>query len=224
MTLTDASSVPPAVAAVIAAHVLTALADRVSTDEANAIGHGAVEALRTDGWSVSAHRGRRLSQAAPALWEYDLSMLAGLARGSTGEEIATATSTPYATVRQRLRRLRARTGAANSAELVAIAYQAGWMDELPPEARGPIHVSPIEARALELLAYGRTNPQIAEELGVTTGTAVMYLRRLYDALDAARPGHPDHSSRCRAVALGYQHGLLIRPAIRHAAPADRGAA
>jgi DNA-binding NarL/FixJ family response regulator len=217
MTFEENGTVPPAVAAVIAAEVLARLGTRVTSDEAKSVGDSAVEALRADGWCIRAHPGRTLARAAPGLWEHDLPILAGLARGRTGSEIAVATSTPHATVRQRIRRMRTRTGAANSAELVSIAYRAGWLDALSVEPRAPIRLPATEARVLELLADGRTNDQIADELGVGTFTAMNCVRRLCNALDAARPGHPDQMSRCRAVALGYQHGLLTRPARRSSA-------
>ncbi|CCA56136.1 MULTISPECIES: helix-turn-helix transcriptional regulator [Streptomyces] len=217
MTAHDAGAVPAAVAAVIAAQILSRLGTRITPEEAGSLGRSAVDALRADGWVIRANVGRTLVQAAPGLWEHDLPILAGLARGRTGNEIAEATSTPAATVRQRIRRLRARTGASNSPELVAIAYRAGWLDSLPAEPRAPIHLPDLETRVLEHLAAGRTNPELALALGVSVPTAVNYVRRLCNALDAARPGEPDHSSRCRAVALGYQHGHLSRPARQPAA-------
>ncbi|MFE6853459.1 hypothetical protein ACFVDH_22045 [Streptomyces sp. NPDC057674] len=217
MSAIESGAVPPAVAAVIAAQILGRLGNRVTAEEASSLGQSAVDALRADGWIIRAHTGRTLVQAAPGLWEHDMPILAGLARGRTGNEIADATSTPAATVRQRIRRLRARTGANNSPELVAIAYRAGWLDALPTEPRAPIHLPDTEARVLEHLAAGRTNPQIALALGVSVPTAINYVRRLCSLLDASRPGEPDHSSRCRAVALGYQHGHLALPVRQPAA-------
>ncbi|MFE7517065.1 hypothetical protein ACFU8I_38435 [Streptomyces sp. NPDC057540] len=198
-------------AAVIAAQVLAKFGARISPEEAASVGYTAVDALRGDGWIIRAETGRTLVRAAPGLWEHDMPILAGLARGWTGSEIAADTDTVLATVRTRIRRLKGRTGAANSAELVAIAYRAGWLDALPVEPRAPIRLPDLEARVLELIAAGRTNPEIGIALGVGVDTAISYVRRLCDSLDASQPGAPDRSSRTRAVALGYQHGHLTRP-------------
>ncbi|MFE7517264.1 hypothetical protein ACFU8I_39460 [Streptomyces sp. NPDC057540] len=211
MSGTGNGTVPEAVAAVIAAQVLAQLGARITPEEAASVGHTAVDVLRGEGWIIRADAGRTLGRAAPGLWEHDVPILAGLARGRTGNEIAAATDTPAATIRTRIRRLKGRTGAENSAELVAIAYRAGWLDALPVEPRAPIRLPDTEARVLELIAAGRTNPEIAASMHVGVDTAINYVRRVCDALDASRPGAPDRSSRCRAVALGYQHGHLARP-------------
>ncbi|WP_435969330.1 LuxR C-terminal-related transcriptional regulator [Streptomyces sp. Qhu_M48] len=206
--------VPAAVAAVIATQALTRLGHRITTEEATLLGHAAIEALAVDGWIIAPGSAgmRRLSQVSPTLWEHDLPVLAGLARGRTAREIATETHTPEPTVRQRIARLIGRTGAANSAELLSIAYRSGWMADLAPEPRGRVTLTEPQRQILALLADGLDNQAIADVLGMPLNTAVGHMRRVYAALDATRPGQRNHSSRCLAVALAYQHGHLPLPA------------
>ncbi|OKJ52219.1 hypothetical protein AMK27_30735 [Streptomyces sp. CB02009] len=220
MTAQQPPRVPAAVAAVVATQALTRLGHRITTEEASILGRATVEALAADGWTIAPTPAgvRRLSQVSPALWEHDLPVLAGLARGRTAREIATEMDTPEPTVRQRIARLLGRTGAANSAELLAIAYQSGWMAALAPEPRGPITLTQQQLQILALIADGLDNTAIADVLGMPLNTAIGHMRRVYAALDATRPGQRNHSSRCLAVALAYQHGLLPFPA-RPATPA-----
>ncbi|MFE9737318.1 LuxR C-terminal-related transcriptional regulator [Streptomyces sp. NPDC006477] len=212
--MTAQTRVPAAVAAVVATQALTRLGHRITTEEASTLGRATIEALAADGWTITATAvgARRLSQVSPTLWEHDLPVLAGLARGRTAREIATETHTPEPTVRQRIARLIGRTGAANSAELLSIAYRSGWMTALAPEPRGPITLTEPQRQILALIADGLDNQAIADALGMPLNTAVGHMRRVYAALDATRPGQRNHSSRCLAVALAYQHGHLPLPA------------
>ncbi|MFF9146344.1 hypothetical protein ACF1BN_15935 [Streptomyces sp. NPDC014861] len=206
--------IAPAVAAVVAAQALTRLGHRITTQEASTLGAATVEALTAEGWSITAGTvgTTRLSSVAPELWKHDLPLLAGLARGRTYREIAAETHTPEGTTRHRAARLISRVGAANAPELVAIAYRAGWMNSLAPEPRGRLTLAEDEQRALYCLADGLDTAAVADAFGITHTAAARLLSRLYAALDATRPSTPDRSSRCRAVALGYQHGLLPLPA------------
>ncbi|MFE6379208.1 hypothetical protein [Streptomyces roseolus] len=217
------SHIAPAVAAVVAAQALTRLGHRITTQEASTLGAATVEALTAEGWTITAGTvgTTRLSTVAPELWKHDLPILAGLARGRTYREIAAETDTPEGTVRQRAIRLINRVGAANAAELVAIAYRAGWMNGLPPEPRGRLTLAEDERRALFCLADGLDTAAVADAFHITHHAASRLLGRLYAALDATRPGAPDRSSRCRAIALGYQHGLLpLSTTVLNAPPAN----
>ncbi|MFJ4907703.1 hypothetical protein ACIQCR_24690 [Streptomyces sp. NPDC093249] len=210
------SHIAPAVAAVVAAQALTRLGHRITTQEASTLGAATVEALTAEGWTITAGSvgTTRLSTVAPELWKHDLPILAGLARGRTYREIAAETDTPEGTTRHRAARLISRTGASNAAELIALAYRAGWMNGLPPERRPRIALTEDEQRALVCLADGMDTTAVGIALDIPHGAAVRLLRHLYAALDATRPGAPDRSSRCRAVALAYQHGLLPLPTRR----------
>lgn len=200
----------PTVADVIATQAAAHLGDRITPAEAAELGRTALTALCTAGWTLAGGPGTVLTRLTPVLWPYDPAILAGLARGHTTAEIAQATDTPYATVRNRIDRLRSRIGARNSAHAVGIAYRAGWMGGLPPEPRGPLTLSTRQRTVLAHMSDGLNNAEIATQLGIGRETVVTYIRRLYNYLDVTNPGPSgaSASSRPQAVALGYQHGLL----------------
>ncbi|MFE6816033.1 sigma factor-like helix-turn-helix DNA-binding protein [Streptomyces sp. NPDC057677] len=193
----------------VVAQALTAhLGTRISPEEAAEV---AYTALVDCGWRVTEGLGRPARRISPTLWDYDPTLLAGLARGHSTAEMATATGVAHGTVKHRVERLRIRIGARNSTHAVAIAYRSGWMRGLAPEPRGPIVLSPRQRRALELAADGMTNDEIAAELGCSSNTAMTHLRRAYAALGALRPGITPAVVRPYAVALAFQHGLLALP-------------
>ncbi|RSS51385.1 helix-turn-helix transcriptional regulator [Streptomyces sp. WAC01280] len=201
----------PAVGAVVAAEAVAQLGNRISDDMATQLGQAVYDALVRSGWHIAEGLGRRAHRISPTLWDYDPAILAGLARGYSAHEIASSTGVPVATVRNRILRLRRRTGAANSANAVAIAYRSGWMRSLKPEPRAYMALSGRQREVLALVADGLTNEQIAARLQCSTNTITTHLGRLYRVMDAQRPGAPATCTRARAVALAYQHGLLKFP-------------
>ncbi|MFE6223310.1 response regulator transcription factor [Streptomyces sp. NPDC057854] len=198
-------------AALAAATALDVLGRQINADEAARLGTAVVAALTSGGWAIHADMNRRRHPDHPELRPWDLSILAGLARGHTVAEIGTMTGVPSATVRHRVQRLRTRIGAANAAHAVAIAYERGWMAHLAPEPRGPIRLSRRQLQTLALMAAGHTNEAIGRHLRLTPNSVVTYVRRLYAVLDASRAGCVYPATRPHAVALGYQHGLLPVP-------------
>lgn len=64
----------------------------------------------------------------------------------------------------------------------------------------PASISPRQLQLLRALAAGRTNKELAHELGITEATAKGYLKDLYVRLGV--------SSRAGAVAYGMRHGLI----------------
>ncbi|MFE2556651.1 LuxR family transcriptional regulator [Streptomyces sp. NPDC059352] len=206
------TSLAPAFGAVVAAQAVARLGTRVSSDEAAELGRAAYAALVRSGWRITEGLGRPARRISPTLWDYDPTLLAGLARGYSTAEIAVTTGVAYGTVKHRMERLRARIGARNSAHAVTIAYRSGWMHSLTPEPRGRTHLSPRQHQALELAADGMRNEEIAAELGCSSNTAITHLRRAYDALGALRPGITPAVVRPYAVALAHQHGHLQLPA------------
>ncbi|MFG2899545.1 LuxR C-terminal-related transcriptional regulator [Streptomyces zaomyceticus] len=190
----------------VVAQALTAhLGIRISDEEAADV---AYTALVDSGWRVTEGLGRPPRRISPTLWDYDPTLLAGLARGYSTAEIAATTGVARGTVKHRMEQLRGRIGARNGAHAVAIAYRSGWMRGLAPEPRDDIHLTPRQRRVLELAADGMTNDEIAGVLGCSSNTAITHLRRAYDALGALRPGITPAVVRPYAVALAFQNGLL----------------
>jgi DNA-binding NarL/FixJ family response regulator len=74
-------------------------------------------------------------------------------------------------------------------------------------ARGSPRCGPLtaqELQVLDLLAAGRTNRQVGEELFVAEKTASVHVSRIFAKLGA--------SSRAEAVSIGLRSGLLSRSA------------
>ncbi|MFF2774833.1 LuxR C-terminal-related transcriptional regulator [Streptomyces sp. NPDC058052] len=198
-------------AAIAAATALDILGRQITATEAATLGAAVVTALTTGGWAIHADMNRRTHPQFAELRPWEPAILAGLARGYTFAEIGQEIGVPAATVRHRADRFRARFGAINSAHGVALAYQRGWLAGLTPEPRAPIHLSRRQQQALTLMADGSTNDAIGRRLGLSHNSVTTYIRRLYRALDASRPGLIGPSTRPHAIALAYQHGLLPLP-------------
>ncbi len=64
--------------------------------------------------------------------------------------------------------------------------------------------TPRERAVLELVALGRTNREVGEELYISEKTVSVHLTRVMAKLGASR--------RAEAVALAYDRGLLDTPA------------
>ncbi len=82
-------------------------------------------------------------------------------------------------------------------------------DPVPPppdaagvEQGGTILLSPRERHVLDLLAEGRSNKEIARELGVSANTVKTHLANLYAKLGARR--------RTEAVAAARRSGMIVR--------------
>jgi DNA-binding NarL/FixJ family response regulator len=73
----------------------------------------------------------------------------------------------------------------------------------PPPAGGAGSLSPREVEVLKLLAQGRTNQQIAEELLLSTSTVKKHVQKVINKLGV--------SGRTQAAVLAVQLGLLSNP-------------
>ena len=76
-------------------------------------------------------------------------------------------------------------------------------DALPgdtPPLRDEHGLTPREVEVLCLIAAGRTNPEIAEALFITTRTAQAHVQHILDKLDV--------SNRAEAAVYATKHGLL----------------
>ena len=78
------------------------------------------------------------------------------------------------------------------------------LDRLGPVAAAtlPAGLTAREAQVLRLLASGRTNRQIAEDLTISEKTVEQHLLNLYQKLQV--------DSRAKATAFAYEHGLIER--------------
>jgi DNA-binding NarL/FixJ family response regulator len=89
-------------------------------------------------------------------------------------------------------------------ERIDALVRRGRLGETPAD-RG--RTSPLTAReqdVLRLLARGRSNRQIGEELFITGKTASVHVSNILAKLSAA--------SRTEAVAIAYREGLINSPA------------
>lgn len=69
-----------------------------------------------------------------------------------------------------------------------------------PKAQAALGISGRERMVLEQLAVGRSNKEIARELGVSPNTIKTHIARLYEKLEASR--------RTEAIARARELGLL----------------
>ena len=70
-------------------------------------------------------------------------------------------------------------------------------EPVPDEA---VPLTPRQLQLLRALASGRTNKELAHDLGISEGTVKSYLKELYERLGV--------SSRAGAVAFGMRRGLI----------------
>ena len=74
---------------------------------------------------------------------------------------------------------------------------------VPPEAGEPggaVNIPPRQLQILRRLAAGRSNKELATELGISEATVKGYLKELYSRLGV--------DSRAAAVSYGMRHGLI----------------
>jgi two-component system nitrate/nitrite response regulator NarL len=91
--------------------------------------------------------------------------------------------------------------AASSGETaISPDLQAGVVRHVRGRAEAEAALSPRELQILELLASGRTAPQIGRELHLSADTVKTYARRVYDKLGVR--------NAAEAVAEGMRRGLL----------------
>jgi two-component system nitrate/nitrite response regulator NarL len=82
---------------------------------------------------------------------------------------------------------------------------SGAVEEIAAEARlrnryvGP-YLTPRQQEVLRLLARGRSNKEIAAELGIAEATVKTHLRNIYKELEVR--------NRTSAVAVGFRHHLI----------------
>ncbi|MFJ5774135.1 helix-turn-helix transcriptional regulator [Streptomyces sp. NPDC093094] len=95
-----------------------------------------------------------------------------------------------------------RLGAADLLEQVDALRRRGRLGEPAPSSGGFVRLTAREEDVLRLLALGRSNRQIGEELFITGKTASVHVSHILAKLSAA--------SRTEAVAIAYREGLIDR--------------
>ncbi|MFD5697489.1 helix-turn-helix transcriptional regulator [Streptomyces lasiicapitis] len=132
-----------------------------------------------------------------------IQVIAGLARGRTGADIAHDLNLTPETVRSQVRRTSALLGL-NARYcrpmLVDYGYRSGLLTHLRPEPRQAPCLTPRMTEVLDRVRRGLPNADIAAELGLSYDTVRTHMKRLLAKLGA--------ESRAHAVALGWQAGLL----------------
>lgn len=131
-----------------------------------------------------------------------LQVLSGVARGYKNVEIAGHLHVARPTVQRHVDRLGKSLGTGERAQMVAIGYERGWLARLSPEPREWVVLTGRCQDVLQLIADGKSNEQIADELYVSVNTVKSHVRRILNILQARHRAH--------AVALAYQHGHLRR--------------
>jgi HD-GYP domain-containing protein (c-di-GMP phosphodiesterase class II) len=99
------------------------------------------------------------------------------------------------------RALEAQAGAGRlDADAVACVLAASGQRETPPLRRGPSDLTDREVEVLRLIARGRSNREVAEQLVISPKTVGRHVENLYAKIDV--------SSRAAAALFAMEHGLL----------------
>ena len=75
-------------------------------------------------------------------------------------------------------------------------------ENVPIAGERPAPISPRELEVLRLVALGRSNGDIASQLGISSDTVRNHIRNARDKLGAKTKSH--------AIALAFQRGLFER--------------
>lgn len=120
----------------------------------------------------------------------ELEVLGHLADGLTTAEIAAALFLEDDTVRTHRARMYGKTGAANGAALVALAFRRGLLRPRPKPSAALVTPLPEKlAELLPLIAAGYTDEQIGRRLSLSVDGVKSRMRRLRGRLDAHTRTH-----------------------------------
>ena len=86
------------------------------------------------------------------------------------------------------------------ADAVACVLAAAGQRRTPPLQRGPSDLTDREVEVLRLIARGRSNREVAEQLFISPKTVGRHVENLYAKIDV--------SSRAAAAIFAMEHGLL----------------
>jgi DNA-binding CsgD family transcriptional regulator len=130
-------------------------------------------------------------QAAVCRWRLGAALIAAQRRDEAAEQLSAAHQ-----VAERLGARPLLDAVSQLARRARIAVAPG----APMPSTGPDPLTPRERAVLDLVALGRTNRQVGEELFISEKTVSVHLSRLMAKLGASR--------RAEAVAIAYDRGLI----------------
>lgn len=140
----------------------------------------------------------------------ELQVVQLVARGMSNLEIGAELGLSPLTVKQHLRRIAAKLGIGDRAGIVCVAIMRGLL-EVRVTGGVPAGFTRRLFEVLVLIARGRSNPEIADELGIGFETVKSRVRQLFKVLGVR--------GREEAVVAGFACGVLrmVRRPVRVAA-------
>lgn len=172
----------------------------------------------------------------PLRLDEERSVLAGIVAGKTNRTIAEDLGIPYGTVRDRVRRILADLGATSrlQAALAAVREQVGPLEEPEPEmtvlsiredgsvqehriatdlfhadAPVPFRLTHRESQALAGLIDGKSNAQIAADLGVRVDTVRALVATILGTMGAVNRTQAAVTALRLQSAEGYGHAASV---------------
>jgi two-component system, NarL family, nitrate/nitrite response regulator NarL len=136
-----------------------------------------------------------------ALTPRETEVLRRIAAGQSTKTMAREMSVTTETLRTYVKNVLGKLGAHSRLEAAALASRVGSAGQAEPEGEHPLlaALTPREREVLALVAAGRTNRQIGEELFMSEKTASVHVSRILAKLDV--------STRGEAGAVAHRLGL-----------------
>jgi DNA-binding NarL/FixJ family response regulator len=170
--------------------------DFVMGDAAQSL--AAIDALLQDvaGHGVQAGRPSNPSIAPDLLSSREEEVLRLLAAGRSNQQIADELVISLNTVRRHVSNIFDKTGVANRTEAANFAYHHGLSDT----QAAPDGLSLREVEVLRLIAAGKSNAQIADELVISQNTVIRHVSNIFAKIGAA--------NRAQATAYAKDRGIV----------------
>jgi DNA-binding NarL/FixJ family response regulator len=125
----------------------------------------------------------------------EVEVLRLVATGRSNQQIADELVISLNTVRRHVSNVFDKTGVANRAQATAYAHRHGLIDvKIAPDG-----LSEREIAVLRLVAAGKSNAQIADELVISINTVIRHVANIFDKTGAA--------NRAQATAYAKDHGI-----------------
>jgi DNA-binding NarL/FixJ family response regulator len=151
----------------------------------------AIEAFLADVPAASLSAGH----SAGSLSQREMEVLRLLAAGRSNQQIADELVISLNTVRRHVSNVFDKTGVANRAQATAYAHRHGLIDvKIAPDG-----LSEREIAVLRLVAAGKSNAQIADELVISINTVIRHVANIFDKTGVA--------NRAQAAVYAKDHGI-----------------